>query len=140
MDKNKKISSLPAMLVFGGFIVVFLIAILVSLGGNNTVPEVTPAVSQQDKDAAQKELVEFMNLAKGAGMVTSYEFSETGNTVYVGNIWYTQTVQFKKDFLGKIALLKQKITGYHHFEVHDAYSNDKVAEVTAFGGSLEVYK
>ena len=94
----------------------------------------------QSKEAAQKELDEVMKLAKTAGLVSSYEFSEKANVVYVGNVWYTQTVAFKKDFMGKVATLKKTITGYHRFEVLDAYSNEKVAEVTGFSGSLEVYK
>ena len=81
-----------------------------------------------------------MALAKASGLVTSYEFSNQANEVFVSNLWYTQTVQFKKDFLAKIASLKETITGYHRFQVRDALSNEKVAEVTAFTGSLEVYK
>jgi hypothetical protein len=42
--------------------------------------------------------------------------------------------------LAKVATLKKAITGYNHFEVRDAYSDEKVAEVTAFTNSLEVYK
>lgn len=81
-----------------------------------------------------------MALGKKSGLVTSYEFSESANVVYVGPLWYTQQVPFKKDFIAKIAMLKTNITGYRHFEVRDSYSNEKVAEVTAFSGSLEVYK
>ncbi|MFA5934551.1 MAG: hypothetical protein WC827_01535 [Candidatus Paceibacterota bacterium] len=97
-------------------------------------------ISEEEKQKAQKELDSVFSLAKQAGLVTSYEFSNKANVIYVGKIWYTQTVAFKKDFLAKIATLKEKITGYHHFQVLDAYSNEKVAEVTAFSGSLEVYK
>jgi len=98
------------------------------------------AKAQQDKVDAQKELEHVMSLAKTANLITSYEFSDVSDVVYAGPTWYTQTVQFKKDFIAKIAMLKEKITGYHHFEVRDAYTNEKVAEVTAFSGSLEVYK
>ena len=98
------------------------------------------AVANQTKENAQKELDEVMKLAQTSGLVTSYEFSEKANVVYVGKIWYTQTVAFKKDFMGKVAGLKKTITGYHRFEILDTYSNEKVAEVTAFSGSLEVYK
>lgn len=94
----------------------------------------------QSKEEAQKELDEVMKLAQSSGLVTSYEFSEKANVVYIGKIWYTQTVSFKKDFMGKVAGLKKTITGYHRFEILDTYSNEKVAEVTAFSGSLEVYK
>jgi len=94
----------------------------------------------QDKATAQKELDDFIKLSKEAGLVTTYEFSDKATVVYVDKAWYSQTVQFKKDFMAKIAMLKHTITGYNHFEVHDAYSDEKVAEVTAFSGSLEVYK
>ncbi|MFA5022511.1 MAG: hypothetical protein WC508_05540 [Patescibacteria group bacterium] len=97
-------------------------------------------VDSQDKAAAQKELDEVMALAKKSGLVSSYEFSNSATVVYVGQVWYTQTVQFKKDFMAKIAMLKKRITGYQHFEVRDANSDEKVGEVTAFGGSLKVYK
>ena len=97
------------------------------------------------KESARKELLEILSLAKQAGLVTSYEFAHLDenairNVVYVSNLWYTRTVNFKRDFLGKIGSLKKAATGYHHFEVRDAYSNEKVAEVTAFSGSLEVYR
>lgn len=97
-------------------------------------------VNEQDKASAMKELDEVINLAKKAQLVTSYEFSETATVVYIDKVWYTQTVGFKKDFMAKIATLKKRITGYAYFEVRDAYSNEKVAEVTAFSSSLEVYK
>ncbi|HEY4500771.1 MAG TPA: hypothetical protein VJI70_00670 [Candidatus Paceibacterota bacterium] len=92
------------------------------------------------KADAQKELDRLMALSEKAGLVTSYEFSDSASVVYVGSVWYTQTVQFKKDFLAKIGTLKKQITGYMHFEIRDAYSNEKVAEVTAFSSSLKVYK
>lgn len=97
-------------------------------------------ISQEDKEKAKKELDEVINLSKKANLVSSYEFSDRASIVYVDSMWYTQTVQFKKDFMAKIAILKEKITGYRHFEVKDTYSNEKVGEVTAFSGSLEVYK
>jgi hypothetical protein len=49
------------------------------------------------------------------------------------------TVAFKKDFLAKVAMLQQVISGRHFFEVRNERSNEKVGEVTAFSGSLEVY-
>ena len=115
----------------------------------STEPDTTKVASEptqvegqpsQTKEQAQKELDEVMELSKTAGLVTSYEFSEKANVIYVGKVWYTQTVAFKKDFMAKVSTLKKTITGYHRFEVLDAYSNEKVAEVTAFSGSLEVYK
>jgi hypothetical protein len=121
---------------------VFIIAIII---GANSTPSTTnsnstPVQSSQSKGEAQKELDDFMNLAKKAGIVSSYEFSDSASVVYADAVWYTQTVSFKKDFIAKVALLKEKVTGYHNFEVRDAYSNEKLAEVTALTGSLEVYK
>jgi hypothetical protein len=37
-------------------------------------------------------------------------------------------------------MLQDAMSGRHHFEVRNAHSNEKVGEVTAFSGSLEVYK
>ncbi|OGN01384.1 MAG: hypothetical protein A3B91_03670 [Candidatus Yanofskybacteria bacterium RIFCSPHIGHO2_02_FULL_41_29] len=109
----------------------------------NTVsqPTATPTASPtMSKEAAQKELNEVMDLAKRAGLVISYEFSDRASVVYAGATWYTQTVAFKKDFMAKIATLKKAITGYQHFEVKDAYSDEKVGEVTSFLGDIKVYK
>ena len=92
------------------------------------------------KTDAEKQLAEIISLGKKAGLITSYEFSNTANVIYIGSVWYTQTVSFKKDLMAKISILKEVATGYRHYEVRDAYSNEKVAEVTAFSGSLEVYK
>ncbi len=92
------------------------------------------------KDNAEKELKEVMDLGIKANLVESYEFSDKASVVYVSSVWYAQTVAFKKDFLAKTAMLKKAVTGYGHFEVRDAHSNEKVAEVTAFSQSLEVYK
>jgi hypothetical protein len=92
------------------------------------------------KEDAQKELDDVIAIAKKAHLVTSYEFSDRASAVYVTDVWYTQNVQFKKDFMAKIAMLKKVITGYNHFEVRHANSNEKVGEVTSFSNSLEVYK
>lgn len=100
-------------------------------------------VIQEDtksQEQAGKELKEIMDMGMKAHLVSSYEFSESANVVYVDYVWYSQNVTFKKDFLAKVAMLKKSATGYRHFEVRDAKSNEKVAEVTAFSGSLEVYK
>ena len=105
------------------------------------VPEAkTVTTTDEEKETARKELDEYLKLAGKAGLVTSYEFSDTARVIYIGNVWYTQKVDFKKDFLGAVALRLKTITGYHNFKVLDAYSNEKVAEVTAFSGSLEVYR
>jgi len=50
------------------------------------------------------------------------------------------TVAFKKDFLAKVAMLQEAISGHHDFEVRNEHSDEKVGEVTAFSGGLEVYK
>jgi hypothetical protein len=99
-----------------------------------------PAAPTVDKKAAQQELTAFMTKAKQATLVTSYEFSDSANVIYVGSVWYSETAVQKKDFLAYVSKLKEAATGYHHFEVHDAYSDEKVAEVTAFSGALKVYK
>ncbi|MFA6105347.1 MAG: hypothetical protein WC725_01960 [Patescibacteria group bacterium] len=101
---------------------------------------VTTVQTARPKEEAQKELDELINLGKQAGLFDSYEFSKTASVVYVGPAWYSQKVTFKKDILAKLAMLKEEITGFKHLEIRDVQSNEKVAEVTAFGGSLEVYK
>ncbi|OGE78894.1 MAG: hypothetical protein A3A83_03315 [Candidatus Doudnabacteria bacterium RIFCSPLOWO2_01_FULL_48_57] len=143
----KKSFGCGTILVVLGLLLVFIIIVFAS---GNSVERVDnsgqPAAVQNNaanadtKTAASKELDEVMKLAEKSTLVRSYEFSEKASMVYVGPVWYTQTVAFKKDFMAKIAMLKQQITGYRHFEVRDAYSNEKVGEVTSFGGSLEVYK
>jgi len=48
------------------------------------------------------------------------------------------TVAFKKDFLAKVAMLQEAISGHHDFEVRNEHSDEKVGEVAAFGGSLVI--
>lgn len=106
-----------------------------------TETQATEKVSAVSKEEAQKEFDKLMDMAKKSGLVTSYEIGENKEfKIFVGKIWYTQTVQFKKDFIAKMSSLEQTIYGRHRLEVLDGYSNEKVAEVTAFSGSLEVYK
>lgn len=113
----------------------------VKVADNNSTPDKPDATpSAADKAEAQKELDSDMALAKKAKLVSSYEFSDKASVIYVTDVWNGLTVEFKKDFLAKNAMLKKKITGYQHFEVRNYKSNEKVAEVTAFTGSLEVYK
>ena len=120
---------------------------------NNATTTPKPVVTQKPAPVAndsvsvakaQKELDDFMALAEKAGLVHSYEFSDTDHVVYIDSVWYTQDVQFKKDFLAKVTMLRAIIVGtpgkWDFFKVRDAYSNEVVAEVTAFTGSLEVYK
>lgn len=82
----------------------------------------------------------FVKYTFPATLVSSSEFSETDRVIYVTDTWYSMTVSFKKDFLAKVATLQDAISGKHFFEVRDEHSNEKVGEVTAFSGSLEVYK
>ena len=123
---------------------VILVLVLIGSSDSNTRTQTTqqntpvsdtsqpPVVSAEAKEKAMTELNEVMALAKKAGLVSSYEFSEGANVVYINPLWYTQKVEFKKDFLAKIATLKEIARGSHRFQVRDAYSNEKVAEVTAF--------
>ncbi len=122
-----------------------------SSGSSSSTPTPTPAPvttasePSMSKEQAQKELDDFMATAKKAKLVTSYDFSKLNETVYrwdifVGSSWYLMTVQQKKDFIAYIGIHKKAITGYSHFELHDAYSNEKVGEITSFTSSIEVYK
>lgn len=128
--------------VFIGFFIV--LAVMGSFMKKDDTTSIQPTVvetsKQQSKQEAQKELDEIMTLGEQSGLVKSYEFSNKATVVYIGYVWYTQDVAFKKDFLAKIAILKGTLTGYKHFEVRDSISNEKVAEVTALTQSLEVYK
>lgn len=98
------------------------------------------ATKKAEADKAEKELTDFMHLAIKGGLVSSYEFSDTANEVFVGSPWYNMTVQDKKDFMAYIAMRKKIVRGYAFFTVKDAYSNEKVGEVTSFSNSLEVYR
>lgn len=127
------------------FLSVFFLVVVIGLssGSNNKQPvaqseQATSTVA--DKAQSQEALDALITLSKEAGVISSYEFSETANVVYVTDAWYNLDVSFKKDLLGKIASLKEAATGYHRFEVRNAKSNEKVAEVTAFSGSIEIYK
>jgi hypothetical protein len=134
-----------AKIVLGILMVIMAVITFSSFGSDSSSTSATqqPAqntISPEAKQNAQKELDELIDLSKQANLVSSYEFSSTANVVYIDYAWYTQDVTFKKDFMAKIATLKKTITGYQHFELRDRRSDEKVAEVTAFGGGLEVYK
>ncbi len=131
------------------FLSVFFLVVVIGLTsgsddkkpGQETVVQSEQANSTaENKEQSQEALEALITLSKEAGVISSYEFSETANVVYVTDAWYNLDVSFKKDLLGKIASLKEAATGYHRFEVRNAKSNEKVAEVTAFSGSIEVYK
>ena len=145
-EKNKdRIKKHP---ILTGFIVVIVIIFFINMfSGSSNSPVPTPQPTQQQtqtptvsKEQAQKELTDFMETAKKAKLVSSYEFSDKATIVYIDSMWYTQKVDFKKDFIAKIGLLKKAVTGYTHFEAKDAYTNEKVAEITAFSQSIEIYK
>lgn len=105
------------------------------------VVENTSATQTISKEDAQKEFDKLMDLSKKSGLVKSYEMDvNTSLKIYVGDVWYKQEVTFKKDMLAKFSSLEQTIFGRHRLEVLDAYSNAKLAEVTAFSGSIEIYK
>src|SRR5262249_47818580 len=95
------------------------------------------SLSAADAAAQFKEL---MDTGEKAQLVSSYEFSDTERVIYVTDVWNSMTAAFKKDFLAKVAMLQEAISGHHYFEVRNEHSNEKVGEVTAFGGTLEVYK
>lgn len=135
-----------------------VLAIIAIPSGNDSKPQAQVATSEVktevqassteqtlSKEQAQKELDEFMKLAVQAQVVTSYDFKEIAKNTYrwdifVGKNWYVQTVAQKKDFIGYIAMRKKAITGYSNFKLNDAYTNEKVGEVTSFSQSIEVYK
>lgn len=122
-------------------VIVVLILLMASGDSDTKQSEQTPTPDAiASKQAAQTELDALIDTSKAAGLVTSYEFSDSATEVFVGKAWYSQTVQFKKDFIAKIGILKKAITGYSHFELKDAYSNEKVGEIDAFSQSVEVYK
>jgi hypothetical protein len=102
-------------------------------------PSPTPAPAISSTEAAS-QFKELMDMSAKATLVSSYEFTDTDRVIYVSDVWYSMTVQFKKDFLAKVAMLQDAISGKHFFEVRDEHSNETVGEVTAFSGSLEVYK
>ena len=102
--------------------------------------QVESQAKTQSISDAQKELDDLIALSKKANLVQSYEFSDSATVVYVTDAWNTQTVQFKKDFMAKVGTFKKVITGYTHFEVRNAYSDEKVGEIESFSQELKVYK
>lgn len=137
--------NISKMLKVGGAALLFVVAGWSMTSALNKEMKSSPApeahiATTEEKETARQELKDTMSLAIKSGLVSSYEFSDTKRVVYAGDVWYTQTVAFKKDFLGSIAISLKTSTGHHSFEVLDAYTNQKVAEVTAFSGSIEVYR
>ena len=149
MEQQKKVSLKKWHI---GAIILFVIWFFWSMSGDNSSTSQpvdieqgkvaqtsqTPTISKED---AEKEFNRLMDLSKKSGLVKSYEMNEnTSLKIFVSNIWYSQEVQFKKDMLAKFSSLEQSIYGRHRLEVRDAYSNEKLAEVTAFSGGIEIYK
>ncbi|MBP9782143.1 MAG: hypothetical protein KBC50_00190 [Candidatus Pacebacteria bacterium] len=145
MEVQKKKYS-KGLIVFVSVCVFFLVVVigLSSGSGDKQAEQKTEAVATEQTDASKKEAQEgleaLLALSKQSGIVASYEFSDTANVVYVTDVWYSLDVPFKKDLVGKIASLKEAATGYHTFQVMNVKSNEKVAEVTSFSGSIEIYK
>ena len=142
MEQQKKVSLKKLHI---GAIILFVIWFFWSMSGdtNSPSPETTQSTQTQtiSKEDAQKEFNRLMNLSKQSGLVKSYEMNEnTSLKIFVSNIWYSQEVQFKKDMLAKFSSLQQSIYGRHRLEVRDANSNEKLAEITAFSGGIEIYK
>ncbi len=146
-EKNKaRIKKHPFITGFVVLIVIIFLINTFSGSSSSTTPTPQPVAQQTQtvptvsKEQAQKDLTDFMETAKKAKLVSSYEFSDRANEVFIDSMWYTQKVDFKKDFIAKIGMLKKALTGYTHFEAKDAYTNEKVAEITAFSQSIEIYK
>ena len=89
---------------------------------------------------AAKEFKDLTDLSEKGNLVSSYTFLHTERVVFVTDVWYAMDVKFKKSFLANVAMLQDAISGQHYFEVRHDHSNETVALVTAFGGSLQVYK
>lgn len=126
-----------------GILGVIMLVIGYNSLGTDTPSTPQPAqatVSPEAKQNALKQLKDVLGVAMENGLVTTYEFSDSANVIYVSNLWYTSTVQSKQEFLNSISRIKEQATGYHRFEVRHAQSNEKVAEVTAFSGAVEIYK
>lgn len=126
-------------------ILVFFAIVVSNIEGDTSSNKSTTSsdkkvISAEEKQKAWKNFVDSLNLMKEGGIISSYDFSETSNVIYVSTGWYTMPVQQKKDFLTSLSVMKEVATGYHRFEVRDAYSNELVAEVKGFSGAVEIYK
>ncbi len=139
-DRDKR-----ALKALGVFALFFAFLGFMVFGGDDDSAErqTEPSVAQTetvDAVAAQDALDALIEISKHAGLITSYEFSDVAVVVYVTDVWYGLDVSAKKSLLTQIGLLKEQATGYHQFEVRHSKSNEKVGEVTAFSGSVEIYK
>jgi len=126
------------LMLASGCTIVLALYFLGTNSATSTAPNVPP--QSASTTTAIADFAETMSLGEQAGLIASYHFTDTERVIYVTDVWSAMTVDFKKDFLAKVALLRQSIDGHHYFEVRDAHSNEKVGEVTAFSSSLEVYR
>lgn len=151
MNNLKHLSLFKRSLIVLSLLIFIAFIVVISSSSDNK--ENTQVVSKNEpirepamsKEQAQKELEQLMQQAVQAQLISSYDFKEIGENVYrwdifVGKNWYMQTVQQKKVFIAFIAIRKKAITGYSNFKLNDAYTNEKVAEVTSFSSSIEIYK
>ena len=130
-----------------GLIAIVSIGLVGSLSPSQSSTPVASENTQTNSQApslsaaqASADFSSVMSTAEKANLVSSYKFSDAERVIYVTEVWYTMNVSFKKDFLAKIAMDQEAISGKHFFEVHDDHSDEKVAEVTALTGDLKVYK
>jgi hypothetical protein len=119
------------------FAVLMVVGLVVNVAG--TVAGPAPAVATQPAAAptpaptisateAARQFKDLMDLSEKSTLVSSYKFSDTDRVIYVTDVWYSMTVPFKKDFLAKVAMLRDTISGKHFFEVRDEHSNEKVGD------------
>jgi hypothetical protein len=124
---------------------VFAVVGTTIMSNSTAAPQATSQASAASSNSlstadAAAQFKDLMETGEKAQLVSSYEFSDTERVIYVTDLWNSMTVALKKDFLAKVAMLQEAISGHHYFEVRNEHSNEKMGEVTAFGGSLEVYK
>ncbi len=126
--------------LFVSFVIAYFSFSVFNYFQNLPAEEVKTVVSPEQKQKDLQTLKETMAILTENKLATSYEFSENANVVYVSGKWYGLTAQEKKELLTSIGNVKDVATGYRWFEVRDAYSDELVAKVTAFTGSVEIYK
>lgn len=99
----------PIITVILGIVVLVFIINLFSGSSASTTQTSQPTPQKAEKptvskEQAQKDLTDFMETAKKAKLVSSYEFSDKATEVFIDSAWYTQKVDFKKDFIAKIGM------------------------------------
>ena len=101
-EKNKaRIKKHPFITGFVVLIVIIFLINTFSGSSSSTTPTPQPVAQQAQtvptvsKEQAQKDLTDFMETAKKAKLVSSYEFSDRANEVLIDSMWYTQKVDFK---------------------------------------------